>query len=220
MDNIPEVNLTKKRKNYFNQCIICQSYNSSLEITKSILKTSLVTLIDRCKKRRYYKDRKLKEFTDRIENISVVDIIKQNGFYHRECYKTFSNLNEVKRAGKRFNGLNCDKRPAQIMLDRNVRRPSFKQGKQLEYEKLPILRRFQSETYNQKLCIICQVENKNILHCIQTLQIGDTMLQVAQKLSNKGFYGRLNVISAANDAPVTDVMYHNTCWVMLDNYQR
>ena len=83
-----------------NFCIICQSYNSSLEITKSILETSLVTLIDQCKKHRYYKYRKLMEFTDRIENISVVDTIKQNGFYHQECYKTFWNLNEVKKAGK------------------------------------------------------------------------------------------------------------------------
>ena len=61
--------------------------------------------IDRCKKRRYHKDRKLTEFTDRIENVSVVGIIKQNGFYHREYYKTLWNLNEVKRAEKRFNGL-------------------------------------------------------------------------------------------------------------------
>ena len=94
------------------------------------------------------KDSKLTEFTDRIENISVVDIIKQNGSYHRECCKTFWNLNEAKSAEKRFNGLNNDKQPAQIMLDRNVRIPSFKQGNQLEYEKLPMLRRFQSETYN------------------------------------------------------------------------
>ena len=69
--------------------MICQSYNSSLEITKSILETSLVTLSDRCKKHRYYKDRKLTEFTDRIGNMSMVDIIKQNEFYHRGCYKTF-----------------------------------------------------------------------------------------------------------------------------------
>ena len=41
------------------------------------------------------------------------------------------------------------------------------------------------------------------------------MFSVAQKLSNKGFYGRLNVISAANDAPTNDGMYHSTCWVML-----
>ena len=41
------------------------------------------------------------------------------------------------------------------------------------------------------------------------------MIFVAQKLSNKGFYRRLNVISAAYDAPVNDVMYHNNCWVML-----
>ena len=107
-----------------------------MEITKNILETSLVTLIDRCKKRRYYKGSKVTEFTDRIENISVVDIIKQNGFYHRECYKTFSNLNEVKRTEKRFNSLNNDKQSAQTMLDRKVGRPSFKQGNQLEYKKL------------------------------------------------------------------------------------
>ena len=101
------------------------------------------------------------------------------------------------------------------MLHRNVRRPSSKQGNQLEYEKVPMLRRLQSETYNKKLCIICQIENKNILHCIQTLQMGNKMISAAQKYSSKGFYRRLNVISAASDAPVNDFMYHNTCWVML-----
>ena len=45
--------------------------------------------------------------------------------------------------------------------------------------------------------------------------MGDKMLSIAQKLSNKGFYRCLNVISVANDAPAIDVMYHNACWVML-----
>ena len=115
----------KKTKIDFNLCIICQSHKSGLEIKKNILETSLVTLIDRRKKRRYYKDSKVTEFTDRIENISVVGIIKQNWFYHRECYKTFSNLNEVKRAEKRFNSLKNDKQSAQIILDRKVGRPSL-----------------------------------------------------------------------------------------------
>ena len=39
------------------------------------------------------------------------------------------------------------------------------------------------------------------------------MLSRAQKLSNKGFCRRLNTISAANNAPANDVMYHKTCWV-------
>ena len=63
MDNIPEVKPHKnKKKISFNLSIICQRYNSSLEITKSILETFLVTLIDRCKKHRSYKDSK----TDRL----------------------------------------------------------------------------------------------------------------------------------------------------------
>ena len=81
----------------------------------------------------------------------MVDIIEQKRFYHRECCKTFWNLNEVKRAEKRFSGLYNYKQSGQIMLDRNVRWPSFKQGNQLECENLPMLRRLQFETYNKKL---------------------------------------------------------------------
>ena len=39
--------------------------------------------------------------------------------------------------------------------------------------------------------------------------MGDKMLSVAQKLSNKGFQRCLNVISATNDALANDVMYHS-----------
>ena len=76
-----------------------------------------------------------------------------------------------------------------------------------------MLRRSQSEPYNKKLCIICQIENKNILHCVQTLQMGGKMVSVAQKLSDKGFYRRPNNISVTNEAPVNDAMYHKSCWV-------
>ena len=62
---------------------------------------------------------------------------------------------------------------------------------------------------------MCQIKNKNILHCTQTLQMGDKMLSVAQKHSNKGFYSRINVISAANNVPANDVTYHNTYPIML-----
>ena len=99
------------------------------------------------------------------------------------------------------------------MLDRKVGRPSLEQGNQLEYEEQPMLRRSQSQPCNIKLCIICQIKNKYIRHSAQTLQMGDKMLLVAQKLSNKGFCRRLNSISAANDTPTNDVMYHNSCWV-------
>ena len=34
-----------------------------------------------------------------------------------------------------------------------------------------------------------------------------------QKLSNKSFYRRSGAISAANDAPANDVIYHNICWI-------
>ena len=38
------------------------------------------------------------------------------------------------------------------------------------------------------------------------------MLLVSEKLSDKGFFRRLNSISSAADAIASDVMYHNLCW--------
>ena len=38
------------------------------------------------------------------------------------------------------------------------------------------------------------------------------MLLMSEKLSDKGFFRRLNSISSAADALANDVMYHNLCW--------
>ena len=52
------------------------------------------------------------------------------------------------------------------MLNRKFGRPSFKQSNYLEYEEQTMLRRSQPEPYNQKMWIICQIENENILHSV------------------------------------------------------
>ena len=41
---------------------------------------------------------------------------------------------------------------------------------------------------------------------------GHNMHKVAEQLSDKSFFRRLNSISAANDATANDVQYHNLCW--------
>ena len=38
------------------------------------------------------------------------------------------------------------------------------------------------------------------------------MLSVAQKLSDKTFFIRLNTITHADDAITNDVLYHKLCW--------
>ena len=88
MDNIPEITPHKKRKKFtltfaLSFKVIIQVWKSQQVFQKYL---QLLSLID---VRNADKESKLTEFTDRIENISVVDIIKQNGSYHRECCKTF-----------------------------------------------------------------------------------------------------------------------------------
>ena len=50
------------------------------------------------------------------------------------------------------------------------------------------------------------------MHVVQTKETGKLMLLVSEKLSDKGFFRRLNSISSAADALANDVMYHNLCW--------
>ena len=50
------------------------------------------------------------------------------------------------------------------------------------------------------------------MHLEQTKETGKLMLSVSKKLSDKGFFRRLNSISSAADAIASDVMYHNLCW--------
>ena len=46
------------------------------------------------------------------------------------------------------------------------------------------------------------------------LEMGASMLNVARKLAEPGFFIRMNSISSASDAVANDVMYHLHCWVI------
>ena len=50
------------------------------------------------------------------------------------------------------------------------------------------------------------------LHLVQTKEASKLMLSVSEKLSDKGFFRKLNSISSAANAIANDVMYYNFCW--------
>ena len=199
MENIPEVTPLKRKKTNldFRLCIICQKDEPSFEITKTVAVNSLETLILRCNKRAQCKDSKVFEFIDRIKEVTIIDILNNNGFYHRKCYKTYSNLNEVKRAEQRFKDLQGQSSSVPV-LKRKVGRPSLNMTSPDTIAEQPMLRRSQSEPYNKKLCVICQKDG-GVLHLVQTLQMGANMLSVSERNSDKSFYRRLNSITAATD---------------------
>ena len=64
------------------------------------------------------------------------------------------------------------------------------------------------------MCIIYQKQDRRTCK-VPLKETGKTMLSVAQKLSDKTFFIRLNTITHADDALVKDVLYHNLCWAKL-----
>ena len=60
--------------------------------------------------------------------------------------------------------------------------------------------------------MICQ-EKGGRLHQVDFVETGKRMLNVAEKLSDQGFFLQLNNIPNSSDAVANDVQYHLKCWV-------
>ena len=71
-------------------CIICQT-RSSKPIIKNLSNTTLCKVISLSKERDKCGDTSVKEFVNRVTNITVEDIIENSGFYHKHCYRDFGN---------------------------------------------------------------------------------------------------------------------------------
>ena len=66
-------------------------------------------------------------------------------------------------------------------------------------------------TVREKPIIICQKIGGQ-LHKVETKENSQKMLQVSQKLPDKGMYRRLNSPVCPGDAIANDLLYHNLCW--------
>ena len=72
--------------------------------------------------------------------------------------------------------------------------------------------RSQSIQYNKDIRIICQSPS-GTTHRVETLETEKLMFSVANKISNKDFFLRLNFILNPEYGVANDVRYHLPCWV-------
>ena len=66
--------------------------------------------------------------------------------------------------------------------------------------------------YDKDACIICQKE-EGTMHKVSFKATGEKMLEVAEKLTDRSFFLRLNSIPNASDAIANGMQYHLNCWV-------
>ena len=72
--------------------------------------------------------------------------------------------------------------------------------------------RSRSIQYNKGIWIICQ-NPSGTTHRVETLETGKLMFSVANKVSSKDFFLRLNSIPNPEDGVANDVRYHLPFWV-------
>ena len=70
----------------------------------------------------------------------------------------------------------------------------------------------QSIQYNKSICINCQSPS-GTTHRLETLETGKLMFPVANKISNKDFFFRLNSVLNPEDGVANDARYYLSCWV-------
>ena len=95
------------------------------------------------------------------------------------------------------------------LLKRKAERPPMRSFPNAQEE--TVATRSTSSFFDTALCIICQCPG-GVLNLVESKTAAHNMLDISSKLPDKIFFRRLNSISVAWDAVVSDVIYQNLCW--------
>ena len=154
-----------------------------------------------------YGDTKVLEFVERNKNLCADDLINNKACYHKKCYSEFTNIEKRNRAIQRYT--DALEQGQATTVKRKAGRPS---SNTLEIENEVRQLRSQSIQYNKDICIICQSPS-GTTHRVETLETEKIMFSVANEISNKDYFLRLNSIPNPEDGVANDVRYHLPCWV-------
>ena len=190
MDETPSLIRKKKRKTEidFKLCSICQKNSKSKIIVKAATIESIDKVLNNMKERFKFKGVPVSQLVERLGDKNSQDIVNNNGFYHGQCYQDITNKERLKRAEKRFNKAISQATPSASTPKKG--RPSMTN---LTEEKEERVRRSQSVPYEKNQSIICQKIGGQF-HKVETKETGQKMLEVSQKLLDKGMYRGLNVL--------------------------
>ena len=73
--------------------------------------------------------------------------------------------------------------------------------------------RSQSLLYEKSQCICQKIGGQ--LHKVETKETDQKMLEVSQKLPDKGMYRQLNSTVCPGDTVANGVLYHDLCWALV-----
>lgn len=193
------------------ECIICQGDISGKKLVSNPRAESLKKLFSCVKERAGYADAKVLRCWERIKTIEVNEFVNSSYYYHKYCYKLFTNATDIKRSKERFVNKSATLK-GELSSVTNESNPETEQIENTQSGHRKSLRSV--SIYDKNSCIICQKEGGR-LHKVSLKSTGEKMLEVAKQLSDRAFFLRLHTIPNASDAVANDVQYHLTCWVLV-----
>ena len=130
------------------------------------------------------------DFVERLESTTAEELFERKVNYHDKCYSSFANVNKLDRARKRFaESINIG---VSSVVKRKKGRPSFT-GETTDNDNKLSRTKSKTEKYDKTMCIICQKPDGHTCK-VAFKETAKTLLSVAQKLSDKTFFIRLNTI--------------------------
>ena len=159
------------------------------------------------RERAEYGDTKVFEFVERNKNLRVEDLLNNKAFYQKKCYSEFTNIEKRNRTIQRYT--DALEQGQMTIAKRKAGRPS---SNTLAIENEVRQLQSQSLQYNKGIRINCQSQS-GTTHRVETLETGKLMFPVANKISNKDFFLRLNSIFNTEDGVANDARYYLPCWV-------
>ena len=177
----------KKRKteNEYSLCLICQE-QSTVKVIKNPNNESLKKFLSLSREQAEYGDTKIFEFVEKIKNLCADGLLNNKVCYPRKCYSEFTNIEKRNRAIQRYT--DALEQGQVTIAKREAGRPS---SNTFEIENEVRQLRSQSIQYNKDICIICQSPS-GTTYRVETLETGRLMFSVANRMSNKCFFLRLN----------------------------
>ena len=198
----------KKRKTEkeYSLWLICQE-KSTVKVIKIPNNESLKKLLSLSREQAEYGDTKVFEFVERNENLCAEDLLNNKACYHKKCYSEFTNIEKRNRTIQRYT--DALEQGQVTIVKRKAGRPS---SNTLAIENEVRQLQSQSIQYNKSICINCQSPS-GTTHRLETLETGKLMFPVANKISNKDFFFRLNSVLNPEDGVANDARYYLSCWV-------
>ena len=187
----------------FELCFICEKNSKPKIIVKAATIESIDKVLNNIKERYKFKDVSLSQLLERLGDKNSQGIVNKNGFYHHQCYQDITNKERLKRDDKR-----CNKAISQATPSASKPKKRGPSMTNLTEEREERVTRSQSVSYEKSQCIICQKIGGEP-HKVETKETGQKMLEVSQKLTDKGMYWRLNSTVIPGDAIANDALYQS-----------